>query len=164
MKQGNGRVNFNGDEIGTYNGMYSRSNENENEEDLCNAIGVNIERSDLSEVFFSSLNVDMLQDAIRYGVYKASGGEYIISKQSIDELKIIMRSIYLQYGKNIPGEVKSEVRLLNGEVLKYSVGNVLSNVRMFKTFKRDMSKLPTPMARSQNSSTAGSKVLYFKEF
>lgn len=161
MKPGVGRVNFNGDDIGSYNGMYTSGGE---EEEMCNAIGVNIGKSDLSEVFFSSENVNILHDAIRYGVYKASGGEYIISKQSSDELRIIMRSIYLQYGKNIPGELIREVRLLNGEVLKYSVDNVLSNVRMFKSFKKDISTLPTPMARSQNSSTAGSKVLYFKEF
>ena len=75
-----------------------------------------------------------------------------------------MRSIYLQYGKNIPDEELKEMRILNGEVLKYSIENVLSNVKMFKGFKKDLNTLPIPMARSQNSSTAGSKVLYFTEF
>ena len=164
MKPGVGRVNFgeNDNVVRSYERLYyDKGVEND---DMCNAIGVNIEASSLSRMFFSSRNIEILQEAIRYGVYKDSGGEYVISRQSNDELLIIMRSIYLQYGKNIPDEELKEMRILNGEVLKYSIENVLSNVKMFKGFKKDLNTLPIPMERSQNSSTAGSKVLYFKEF
>ena len=40
-----------------------------------------------------------IQNQIRYKIYTISKGEHTIGEQSDVELKIIMRSIYLQYGK-----------------------------------------------------------------
>ena len=54
----------------------------------------------LSDAFFSHENIQILQNGIRAGVYKKSNSQYLISEQDGDELKIVMRSIFLQYSSN----------------------------------------------------------------
>ena len=52
----------------------------------------NWESSPLTQAFFSAENIERIQLMIRKGVYDRSQPKgYIIDKQSVDELKIIMR-------------------------------------------------------------------------
>ena len=53
----------------------------------------------LSDTFFSSQNIQLLQNSIRAGVYNMSNGKFTIGPQDCDTLKIIMRSIFLQYAQ-----------------------------------------------------------------
>ena len=47
-----------------------------------------------SKAFFSSKNINILQNGIRNGVYKLSKNSYVIAPQDEDALKIVMRSIF----------------------------------------------------------------------
>jgi hypothetical protein len=56
----------------------------------------------LSRAFFSPENTKIIQNGIRRDVYDRSGEKrWVIDEQSADELQIVMRSIYLQYAKNL---------------------------------------------------------------
>ena len=85
-----------------------------------------MENSLLAQVYFSQGNVQILQNGIRAGVYSMSGyRKLIVPQQNIDNLKIIMRSIYLQYGQIDNSEhVTKQVEVLNEYVLDYAVLNV----------------------------------------
>ena len=54
----------------------------------------------LTRLYFSIDNINILQNGIRYKIFKLTNGKHIIGKQSEQDLKIVMRSIYLQYGKS----------------------------------------------------------------
>ena len=58
------------------------------------------EGNNLSNTFFSSQNLDNLQNKIIENVLTQSNGEYRIGRQSDTQLQIIMRSTYLSYSKN----------------------------------------------------------------
>ena len=60
------------------------------------ALGGDLESNVLAQVYFSEGNIQIIQNALRAGVYKASSNKFVIAPQNIDTLKIIMRSIYLQ--------------------------------------------------------------------
>ena len=49
-----------------------------------------------SAAFFSKENIQIIQNAIKAGVYKLSNGNFVVGNQNEDTLKIIMRSIYLE--------------------------------------------------------------------
>ena len=53
--------------------------------------------STLSNAYFSKENIQIIQNGIRAGVYKQSNNQYVVAPQDCDSLKIVMRSIYLQY-------------------------------------------------------------------
>jgi len=117
----------------------------------------------LNDLFFSNTNMNALQTGMKNMVANATNGKEIISKQNEIELKVIMRSIYLQYGKNLNEDVIQQVRDLNKKVLNYSVPKILSEIEQYKNYVRDASNLYIPIENSTNVSNKGSKTLY-KEF
>ena len=72
-------------------------------------------KSPMSSLYFSQTNVDYLQDQMIERIYKKSKGKHIITKQSEDELLIVMRSIYLQYGKNNDTNLQHQINDLKKE-------------------------------------------------
>jgi hypothetical protein len=118
----------------------------------------------LSTLYFSSENIDILQNGVRYSVYKKSNNQFIIGIQSMNDLMIIMRSIYLQYAQNLPYNIIEQTKDLNSKVLDYTVPTILRELNQFIHYKKDISKLPMPMEHAENVSMKGTKVLYSQEY
>ena len=100
----------------------------------------------LSKVFFSRDNIQVIQNGIRAGVYKKSKGMYVIGPQDCDSLKIIMRSVFLQYSANQPNNIQSQVTELNKLVLNYCVQQVYSEAQGYMKYINDVSTLVIPIA------------------
>jgi len=118
----------------------------------------------LSKMYFCQSNVNIVHDGIRYSVYQKSNKKHIIGKQSEHDLMIIMRSIYLQYAQNLPYNIVEQVKILNSKVLDYAVPTILRELNQYINYTNDISKLPIPLEHSKNVSSAGSKVLYSREY
>ena len=119
--------------------------------------------SKVGEVFFSKKNIDALQHGIRYLVYTKTESKYNIGNQSETDLQVIMRSIYLQYCKNLDDNILCQVKDLNAKVLDYSVPKILAELNHHISFINDISHLPVPLERGQHVSTSGSKFLYMND-
>jgi hypothetical protein len=127
------------------------------------ALRGNWERTPLSDAFFTSENVRKLQQAMRRGVYEASGTkQYLIDDQSVDELTMIMRAMYLQYAKNSPYNLQGQLLELNRMVVDWSVPRILSEIDGHFHYLKDISTLPVPLAQPVHLSSAGTKSLPFK--
>jgi hypothetical protein len=100
----------------------------------------------LSQAFFSHQNIQILQNGIRAGVYKKSNGQYTIGIQDCDSLKIVMRSIYLQYAANQLNNITEQVNELNQMVLNYCVQQVYSEAQGYIKYISDASTLVVPIA------------------
>ena len=100
----------------------------------------------LSLAFFSQQNIQMLQNGIRAGVYNKSNGQYTIGPQDCDSLKIIMRSVYLQYAANQINNVSDQVAELNQIVLNYCVQQVYGEAQGYMKYINDASTLVVPIA------------------
>jgi hypothetical protein len=118
----------------------------------------------VSDLYFSEKNIEALQQGIRYRVYVETSGKYVIGRQSDQELKVVMRSMYFQYGVNTAGNTVGQVRVLNGKVLDWVVPEVMSNILQYATYRRDASTLPMPIDRAPLVSSKGTKVLEIKSF
>lgn len=117
-----------------------------------------ISNSVLSRAFFSKENIQMIHNGIRAGVYHKSNENYIIGNQNIDNIKIIMRSIFLEYARHKPN-VTSEIEELNRYVLDYCIHNVYNEVNAYMQYKKDVSTLAIPNERPQMTNVTGSKQL-----
>jgi hypothetical protein len=100
----------------------------------------------LSNLYFSSKNMRIVQNAIRANVYKISNQKYIIDEQDIDILNIIMRSIYLQNSLNQPDNLTKQIEDLNKLVIDYCVPRVYSEVEGYIQYKKDASTLAVPLS------------------
>jgi hypothetical protein len=102
--------------------------------------------TDLSQVFFSQENIQILQNGIRAGIYHRSNGQYIIGPQDCDSLKIIMRSVYLQHAANQPNNITEQIVELNKIVLNYCIQQVYSEAQGYMKYLDDASTLVVPIA------------------
>lgn len=101
----------------------------------------------LSVLFFSQENQKILQNGIRAGVYKKSKNLFKIGEQNYDELKIIMRSIFLQYSKNDKKNITEQIKELNDLVLDYSINQIYGEAKSYVQYIHDASTLVTPLSR-----------------
>jgi hypothetical protein len=118
----------------------------------------------ISNLFFCPNNVNILQDGIRYKVWKETDQRFTIGRQNDNELRIVMRSIYFQYAKHQPNDVVGQVRDLNTKVLEWVVPEVVSNLRQYERYKVDASQMPMPLAHPTMLTQKGTKVLEVKRF
>jgi hypothetical protein len=117
----------------------------------------------LSKLFFSKENVTILQNGIRYGVFRASKEQYTVDNQDVDALKIIMRSVFLQHSANMANNVTEQITELNNLVLQYSVKQVYGEAQGYIKYLEDASTMYTPIAPPMMSST-NDKQLFLKSF
>jgi len=117
----------------------------------------------LSTTFFSKENIAILQNGIRAGVYQKSNGQYLVGLQSYDELKIVMRGVFLQNSKNLPHNIPQQIEALNAIVLEYCIKQVYGEAEGYMKYKRDASTLVVPLSNPVLSSTK-SKQLFLKNF
>lgn len=99
----------------------------------------------LARVFFSAENVQILQNGLRAGVYAMSNEKIVIPPQNQDQLKIVMRSTYLQYAEHLPTDIKSQVERLNKIVWDYVVPTVYNEAVGYLKYMQDQSSLVMPM-------------------
>ena len=88
----------------------------------------------------------------------------MIGRQSDHDLKVVVRSIYLQYGRNLPTDIVGQVKELNGRVLEWTVNEVLSNLKQYQVYRKDASTLPMPMEYGSFVTQKGTKTLETKMF
>jgi hypothetical protein len=122
----------------------------------------NLERSVLNQTYFSAANFQIIQNAIRRTVYDKSGE--LIDPVSSDDLFMCMRAIYLLYGRNLPDQIQGQIIELNERVTAYCVPKILAEVSMYRTYLKDISTLPEPLAHPVLQTTAGTKTLPYKPF
>lgn len=120
----------------------------------------NWEPNALNQTFFSQANFQIIQNKIRYEVYQETGK--VIDPQSTDDLFMIMRAIYLTYGRNLPHKISEQIQELNNYVSDWCVPKIAAEVGMYGQYLNDISTLPVPLSHPVNQSSAGSKSLPFK--
>ena len=141
----NGRVDIIGPNLSTKFSMMDRIPISTNT-NYTNCLTGNMERSKLSDTFFSKANIQIIQNQLREGVYKLSNSNIIIDNQPEDQVVIVMRSMFLQYSKNLDINIKQQIEELNKYVLNYCIPKVYSEAVAYLKYKQDASTMHMPMS------------------
>jgi hypothetical protein len=144
MNQYNGKVNIMGPNIAAQFSMMDKIPINTNT-NYQNVLAGNFERSELSTNYFSKNNIDLIQNKIRKGVYDKSNQRILIDKQSEDQLVLVMRSMYLQYSKNLDTNIAKQIEELNNYVLNYCIPSVYNEAVSYLKYKEDSSSMHNPI-------------------
>lgn len=144
-QQYNGRVNIADPPADTIFKMQERIAIKNKTTEYREALSGDLENTLLSEVFFSADNIQIIQNALRAGVYKKSDNKFVIAPQNIDILKVIMRSIFLQYAEHKSDDITEQVRTLNKLVLDYAIPNVYNEAVGYVKYREDQSTLVVPL-------------------
>ena len=123
------------------------------------------EKTIMSDLFLSEKNINLIQLKIINIVndkYK-----YKISKQSKNELIIIMRSIYLNNATNnysSKNEIKTELVKLNNLVIGYCVKTIVNNIKSHELYLKKINNDLNPIDLPSNTNSKGDKQLELKSF
>jgi hypothetical protein len=128
------------------------------------AIRGNVVATPMNRAYFSPANVQIIQNKIRREVYDRSSGEFLIAPQSVDELMIVMRAMYLQYSKNLPDHIPEQIAELNQMVADWCVPKIIAEASMHKTYLHDIQNLPVPLAHPVLMTKAGTKTATLDRF
>jgi len=116
----------------------------------------------LNTVFFSQANMDQLQDEIISAVGQMVGAT--IDRQSDDDLKLIMRSYYLQYATNNPRRIGEELDELNRRVVHFSANRIAVEVEAYRYYRKDIMDFPAPIALPTDVKIYGTRTGELKSF
>tara|TARA_Y100000389_G_C17255423_1_gene410273 strand:+ start:26 stop:553 length:528 start_codon:yes stop_codon:yes gene_type:complete len=155
----NGRViNIDNEERPSFP-LYHASSKKDGKWFKCSALSGIQEKSPLSLMYFSKENIERLQNLIRYTVFTKSNGKYKVDNQSEIDLKIVMRSLYLQHSPNLECHIIKQVEFLNNLVVNWCYPKIINEVRQYIGYVKDVERLPVPLEHPQNLSSAGTKTL-----
>ena len=123
----------------------------------------NWDHTALSDAFFTRMNTNLIQAEIKKEIYRMSGPKkYVIDDQDVDELKMVMRAMYLQYAKNNEFNIEGQLNELNQLVIKWSAPRIMSEIEQYNYYINDISHLPVPLQQPINMSSAGTRSLPFQ--
>lgn len=121
-------------------------------------------------MFFSSQNIDNIQKLIKFVVHRETG--YTIDKQSYNELLIVMRSVFLDYGSHpklisdkmsekekmeIYPKYTREVERLNEFVINSVVPKLVTQMKQYIVYLKDSTEQPYTMDTPTSDSIAGQR-------
>jgi hypothetical protein len=152
-KQNNGNINFSMESREEYT-PYNTSN-------LANTVlrGI-IEDNELSRMFFEEENMNRIQKKLKVVVYERSHGKFKLEEdQDMSDLIVVMRYIYLEHCKNLPTQIVRQIKLLNDKVVEYIVPDLLTNIKQYYGYIRDISQPITPIMRPMGTTNAGRRTL-----
>lgn len=125
-------------------------------------IGHQHSETPLNRVFFSQANIDNLQTQIQEQVFLMS--KQRIDKQNEDDLKLIMRSYYLMYGKNNDEKVSEDLEDLNKRVVGYAAAKIYSELDFYMFYRKDIEDFAPPIANPTNTQVYGTRYGELKSF
>tara|TARA_B100001559_G_scaffold199434_1_gene166812 strand:- start:329 stop:754 length:426 start_codon:yes stop_codon:yes gene_type:complete len=123
------------------------------------------ERNIISDLFLSEKNVNLIHLKIINSIRDKYN--YNISKQSKNELLIIMRSIYLNNCTNNfsnKNEIKKELNKLNELVINYSVNNIIKNIKSYELYLDKINNNLNPIDLPKPTTVKGDNILELKPF
>jgi len=143
----NGRIDILGPTVEQQFAMYDKIPNSEKCTSFHDAMVGNWYDTPLSDAFFSARNMEAVQNALRNGVYTMSNGAYLIGPQDCDNLKMIMRSVFLQSSMNLATDIPGQIAALNKIVVDMFVPKLCSEARAYLQYKRDASTMYRPIDR-----------------
>ena len=118
--------------------------------DYHSALNGELEESQLSKLYFSAANIQIIQNALKSGVYNLSNERYKLQNQNVDNLKIIMRSYFLDYAKHSPDNITKQIETLNKLVIDYCVPKLYNEAVAYGKYCYDQSTIAKPLEHQKN--------------
>jgi hypothetical protein len=84
--------------------------------------------TDLQENFFSKENIDLINKQLIMSVFNNTNKEFLIGPQKEEDLMIVMRYVFIEYGRYLPYEIAKQIKDLNCRVVSEILPVVISNV------------------------------------
>ena len=131
-----------------------------------NKVGRDLERlynqqpTEVSNLFFSKENIDRIQAMIKLEIKKQTNGKIILeSDQDINDLTGVMSGVYENDSYYLPTQIVRQVKKLNAKVISIVVPDMLTNIKQYYNYRKDIETGLKPIPRGNYTSISGTKSL-----
>ena len=133
---------------------------NDHKNDYKNMAPVAIEgiqsEGEMSKLFFSDENFKRIQKMIKKEVFVKTKGEFKLDvDQDQKDLFLTMRAIYLENARFLPGQIVRQVKKLNQKVVDESIPGILTNIRQWYGYQKEINQPLKPIPRPMNVNNRG---------
>jgi hypothetical protein len=97
---------------------------------------------ELETTFFSKDNIDLINKQLILSVFYRTNKQFLICPQKESDLIIVMRYVFLEHARNLPFDIKGQVRKLNCKVVGEILPTVISNSDQKIGYLRDINTQP----------------------
>jgi hypothetical protein len=116
--------------------------------------------SELSKLFFSDANMKRLQKKIRNEIFRRTRGEFRLDiDQEQRDLFFVMRAVYMEHARFLPGEIVRQVKRLNDKVISEVISGMITEIKQEYGYLKEINKPLTPIPRPMNANNAGRRGL-----
>jgi hypothetical protein len=116
--------------------------------------------SELSKLFFSDENFKRIQRMIKKEIFDRTKGEFRLDvDQEQRDLFLVMRAVYMEHARFLPGEIIRQVKRLNKKVIDEITPGIITEIRQEYGYLKEINKPLTPIPRPMNVNNAGRKAL-----
>lgn len=114
----------------------------------------------VGKVFFSAQNIKRIQKMIKNEVYTQTNHQFILEEnQDTSDLLIAMRAIYKMYCKFINSNIIHQVKILNKKLVSYVVPDMITEIKQYYGYIKEINEPLKPIDRPMNVSNAGRRTL-----
>lgn len=115
-----------------------------------------MEPTQVASEYFSITNIKRVQKKIKREIYNRSYGKFRLSEdQNVLDLLQCMIIIYMEYAKNLPSRVISQVKHLNDLTVQYIAPDMMTNLKQYYGYLSDIKNPVNPMPQPLNVNHAG---------
>lgn len=116
--------------------------------------------SDLEKLFFSDENIKRVQKLIKKEIIKKTNGQFRLDvDQEHRDMIIVMRAVFLEYGRFLPNQIVRQVKRLNQIVVQQVVPGMITEIKQEYGYLREINKPLSPIPRPMNVNNAGRRTL-----
>lgn len=114
----------------------------------------------VGEVFFSESNIKRLQKQIKLDILVRTHGKIVVEEdQDKNDLLIAMRGVYKMYGKFLQERIVHQVKELNQKLVDFVVPDMITEIKQYYGYLKDVNEPLKPIDRPMNVSNAGRRAL-----
>jgi hypothetical protein len=114
----------------------------------------------VGKIFFSERNIKRLQRQIKDEIFERSKKRYKLEEdQEIADVLVAMRGIYQLHGKFLPNNLVHQVKDLNKKTVNFIVPDMLTQIKQYYGYLKDINEPLKPIDRPMNVSSAGRRTL-----
>ena len=120
-----------------------------------------LEDNEVSRLFFSQENIQRIQKKIKIAVYERSQGKFKLEEdQDESDLIVVMRAVYFDNCKNLGEHLVRQVKFLNDKTVEYILPDLITNIKQYYGYIKEISQPITPMIRPMNTNISRSLPSY----
>jgi hypothetical protein len=117
-------------------------------------------KSKLSNIYFSDENIQRIQKKIKKKIFELSKGKFRLDvDQDEKSIYIVMRAIYIENARHLQGQEIRQCKRLNDLVVDQIAPSMITEIKQYYGYLREINKPLTMMPRAINVNNAGRKLL-----